>query len=230
MTDAEKLTLPKGVLWDMDGTLVNSEPFWIEGQFVLAKEHGVTWTEEDALATVGTPLPVSASILQAAGIDLPIEAIIRHQIAYVEQSIANAVPWQPGARELLQALGEAGIPCAIVTMAYRSVAEIIVRNSPEGTFQAVVAGDEVTHGKPHAEPYLTGAAKIGVDPAECVAIEDSLIGAMSAEAAGVPILVVPAEKPVPAGPGRSRVASLTEIGLAELARIVNRQPIDTIGD
>lgn len=222
--------LPAGILLDMDGTLVDSEPHWIAGEQKLAALHGTVWTHEDALANVGTPMPVFAAALQARGVPLSIDEIITWLLAYMVEAVSGNVIWRPGAQELLAKLSEAGIPCAIVTMAYRELAEIVVASAPEGIFQALVAGDDVTSGKPHPEPYLTGAARLGVDPAHCVAIEDTLNGTLSAEAAGVPALVVPNVKLVPAAPGRSRVSSLHEIGITELAQIRTGRTIDTIRD
>lgn len=222
--------LPAALLLDMDGTLVDSEPHWMAGEQKLAALYGTVWTHEDALANVGTPMPVFAAALQARGVPLSVDEIISWLLAYMVEAVAEDVIWRPGAPELLAKLNEAGIPCAIVTMAYRELAEIVAASAPAGTFQVVIAGDEVTHGKPHPEPYLTGAARLGVDPAACVAIEDTLNGTLSAEAAGVPVLAVPNVKVVPAAPGRSRVSSLREIGLAELAAIRSGRIIDTIED
>ncbi|MGC4192167.1 MAG: HAD family phosphatase [Thermomicrobiales bacterium] len=218
----------RGVLWDMDGTLVNTEPRWIEGQTLLASEFDVRWTDEDALSTVGKPMPVSAALLRERGVPLTVERIIARQLAHVVASLADGIPWLPGAWELLTVLRDSGIPCALVTMAFRPVAERVVAGAPEGTFAAVVAGDDVTHGKPHPEPYLTGAARLGLDPAGCVAVEDTLNGTLSAEAAGCAMLTVRGVTPVPAAPGRSRVASLTEVSLEVLERIVLGEAIDTL--
>ncbi len=218
----------RGVLLDMDGTLVNTEPHWISGQHALAAEHGVTWTDADAISTIGKPMPVSAALLRERGVGLTVDEIIARQVAHVVRVLEAGIPWLPGALTLLTSLQEAGVPCALVTMAYRPVAERIASGAPAGTFQAVVAGDDVTHGKPHPEPYLTGASRLGVAPGSCVAIEDTLNGTLSAEAAGVPVLVVRGVTMVPASPGRSRVTSLLEIGVADLTAIVRGATIDTL--
>ena len=218
----------RGVLWDMDGTLVNTEPRWIEGQKLLASEFDILWKDEDALSTVGRPMPVSAALLRERGVPLTVEQIIERQLAHVVASLADGIPWLPGAYDLLMALRDSGVPCALVTMAYRPVAERVAAGAPEGTFAAVVAGDDVTHGKPHPEPYLTGADRIGLDPVDCVAVEDTLNGTLSAEAAGCAMLTVRGVTPVPAAPGRSRVASLTEVSPEMLGRIVRGEVIDTL--
>jgi len=110
--------------------------------------------------------------------------------------IREEVPWQPGAMDLLASLNAAAVPCALVTMSYERFVEPVLAALPAGSFAAVVTGDAVTVGKPHPEPYLTAASLLGVDPRDCVAIEDSNTGAKSAEAAGCTVLVVPNHVPV----------------------------------
>ncbi|MGI8483108.1 MAG: HAD family hydrolase, partial [Thermomicrobiales bacterium] len=102
---------------------------------------------------------------------------------------------------------------ALVTMAYKPVALRVAAGAPDGTFQVVVAGDDVQHGKPDPEAYLTACARLGVDPANCVAVEDTLNGTLSAEAAGTKVLVIPIVLTVPVGCNRSRIGALSSIGL-----------------
>jgi len=143
--------------------------------------------------------------------------------------VQQAVPWRPGARELLLALKRAGVPCALVTMSYVRFVEPILAHLPDGTFDVVVTGDQVANGKPHPEPYLTAADLLGVPAAECVAIEDSPTGAASADAAGCRVVVVPAHVPVPVRPGWTELSSLADVDVAVLAAVAvgtdaGRQP------
>ncbi len=133
----------------------------------------------------------------------------------------GAVPWRPGARELLAALREAGVPTALVTMSYRRFVEPVLEQLPAGSFDAVVTGDEVERGKPHPDPYLRAAALLGVPPADCVALEDSPTGAASAEAAGCRVLVVPHHVPVPAGERRAFAPTLSDLGVADLVALAD---------
>ena len=126
------------------------------------------------------------------------------------------MPWRPGAVELLASLQEHGVPCALVTMSYRRFVAPILAALPEGTFAHVVTGDAVLHGKPHPEPYLKAARALGVDPADCLAIEDSNTGARSAEAAGCTVLVVPNHVPVLPGDRRVFVESLSRVDVTGL--------------
>jgi beta-phosphoglucomutase-like phosphatase (HAD superfamily) len=201
---------PAAVLWDMDGTLVDTEPYWIEEEHLLVAEHGGRWTDEDAHSLVGNDLMVSARYLRdVGGVALTPEQIIDRLLERVIARVRVHVPWRPGARELLSELRDLAVPCALVTMSYQNLAQAVVTTLPAGSFRTVVAGDDVENGKPHAEPYLTAAERLGVLPQECVAIEDSLTGVASAEAAKVPVLAVEHLVPVPPGPGRTVTASLT---------------------
>jgi len=201
------------VLWDMDGTLVDTEPYWIETEFALAKKYGGTWSTEHALELVGNDLIESGRyIREHMGIDLEPSEIVEQLLDGVVARVEQAVPWRPGAVELLASLRGAGVPCALVTMSYRRFVEPILAQLPEGTFTAVITGDAVSQGKPHPEPYLKAAAELELDPRDCLAIEDSNTGARSAEAAGCTVLVVPNH--VPVLPGGRRIFRDTLVGVS----------------
>ena len=200
---------PHAVLWDMDGTLVDTEPYWIDVEFELAARHGGAWSHEHALNLVGNDLVESGRyIREHMGIDLEPAQIVEELLDGVVARVADEVPWRPGARDRLEELGEAEIPCALVTMSYRRFVAPILEALPPTTFAAVVTGDAVTRGKPHPEPYLKAAALLGVEPQHCLAVEDSNTGARSAEAAGCTVLVVPNHVPVLDGERRVFADSL----------------------
>ena len=214
-------SLPGAVLWDMDGTLVDTEPSWIAAEYALVAEHGGTWNDEHAHALVGNPLLVSGEYIRRhGGVDLPVEVIVERLVDRVVADVRRSVPWRPGARELLLALRDEGVPCALVTMSWARLVDAVLAELPGDTFAAVVAGDQVRHGKPHPEPYLTAAARLGVAPGECVAIEDSQTGVASAHAAGAAVVAVPNVVPIPPGPGRVVVDTLEGLSPAGLARLV----------
>jgi HAD superfamily hydrolase (TIGR01509 family) len=208
----------------MDGTLVDTEPYWIETEFALAEKYGGTWSDEHALSLVGNDLLESGRyIREHMGIDLEPAEIVEQLLDGVVARVEQQVPWRPGAVELLTALRAADVPCALVTMSYRRFVAPILAQLPADTFADIVTGDAVTFGKPHPEPYLKGAALLGVPPEECVAIEDSNTGARSAEAAGCTVLVVPNHVPVLPGERRVFVQSLVGIGPADLRTLANGQ-------
>ena len=213
---------PAAVLWDMDGTLVDTEPYWIEVEFELAATYGGTWSQEHALALVGNDLLASGRyIREHMGLALEPEKIVELLLDGVVAKVEQHVPWCPGARELLLSLHAAGVPLALVTMSYERFVAPILLELPPSTFSVVVTGDQVTHGKPHPEPYLTAAAALGVVPQDCVAIEDSNTGTRSAEAAGCQVLVVPNHVPVADGVGRHLRDDLTGVTLEDLGALLS---------
>ena len=213
--------LPAAVLWDMDGTLVETEPYWMATEHEIAEAHGATWTHEDAMRLVGNDLLTSGAYIKAKlGLEQSAEEVVELLLDGVVAQVHHAVPWRPGARELLLELHDAGVPCALVTMSYQRLVAPILEHLPPETFRVIVTGDMVDNGKPHPEAYLTAAAALGVEPAECIAIEDSPTGAMSAEAAGCRVLVVPNHVEVPEGPRRVFRASLDDVTPGELGSLV----------
>jgi HAD superfamily hydrolase (TIGR01509 family) len=208
---------PAAVLWDMDGTLVDTEPYWIACEFDLVAQYGGSWSLEHAHNLVGGALLESGEYLREhGGVALTAEEIVDRLLDGVVARVREHIPWRPGAQDLLQQLVADGIPCALVTMSYRRLAEAVLAGLPPGTFATVVAGDDVRNGKPHPEPYLTAAARLGVDPVDCVAVEDSPTGVASAEAAGVPVLAVTHLIPIPDAPGRHVVGTLEGLTSGDL--------------
>lgn len=208
---------PAAVLWDMDGTLVDTEPYWIETEFALAEKYGGTWSEAHAINLVGNDLLDSALyIREHMGIALQPSEIVEHLLDGVVARVEDTVPWRPGALQVLADLREEGVPCALVTMSWRRFVAPILASLPEGTFTTIVTGDSVAHGKPHPAPYLKAASELGLDPADCLAVEDSNTGARSAESAGCVVLCVPNHVPLLEGKRRVFADTLDGIGVAGL--------------
>jgi HAD superfamily hydrolase (TIGR01509 family) len=210
----------EAVLWDMDGTLVDTEPYWLEAERGIVEAHGGVWSDEDSQAVIGSAMMHSAQyIREKGGVDLPPEWIVEQLLDSVVCRVGRETPWRPGARELLADLRSRHVPCALVTMSYERLVAPVLAQLPKGSFDVVVTGDSVERGKPHPEPYLHAAGLLGVDPARCLAIEDSNTGTQSAEAAGCLVLVV--ENHVTVEPGERRVFLPTLAGVAadDLLRI-----------
>jgi HAD superfamily hydrolase (TIGR01509 family) len=191
---------PAAVLWDMDGTLVDTEPYWLTAETELVHAWGGEWTLDDGLGLVGSSLERSSLIIASRGVQLEPDEIIQLLTDRVISQLADAVPWRPGARELLLGLQEAEVPTALVTMSIRRMADYIAEAAGFPAFDAVIAGDEVVNGKPDPEPYLRAAQALGVDPTDCIAVEDSEFGVASAVASGATTLAVPLHLPLPASP------------------------------
>lgn len=221
---ADPHALPAAVLWDMDGTLVDSEPYWMAEEESLVADAGGVWRHEDALELVGNDLLVSATIiLERSPVTGTPQSVVQRLLSGVVERMTEAMPWRPGAQELLAALVEQGVPCALVTMSWAPLADVLLERLPAGTFAAVVTGDQVRLGKPHPEPYLEAARRLEVEPADCVAVEDSPTGAASSTRAGVPTVVVPHIVEVPEMAGAVQLPTLAGLdphGLTAAARAV----------
>ncbi|MGW1347473.1 HAD family hydrolase [Kribbella sp. NPDC002412] len=203
----------QAVLWDMDGTLVDSEKVWAEVQIELLASLGAVWTVEDCMTLVGSDLRDAVQVWMARIPDGVITAdeLAERMFGAVVDALRRDVEFRPGAIELLQALRKADVPCALVSASYRVMIDAVLPHLPPDPFDVIVAGDEVVNGKPHPEPYLTAAAKLGVDPAQCVVIEDSNTGTEAGTAAGAYVVAVPQWVTIPEAPRRLVLDSLEPI-------------------
>lgn len=176
----------------MDGTLVDTEPYWMAAETALVESFGGSWSHEDALQLVGRGLSDSAAILQNSGVAMEPDAIVSHLTDVVQEALrTQGVPFRPGARELLRDLRETGIPTGLVTMSLRRMALSVVDLIQFEAFDVIVAGDDVDNPKPHPEPYLQAAALLDVDIADAIVIEDSPTGVRAGLASGALTLAVP---------------------------------------
>lgn len=215
---------PAAVLFDMDGTLVDSEKLWDVALQELAEEYAGTISTAARHAMVGTSMAVSMRILHDdLGQPWRDPAL---STAWIERRILElfrtGLRWRPGALALLRAVRAAGIPTALVTSSGRQLVEVALDTLGRDSFDVVVCGDEVDAAKPHPEPYLTAARLLGVPIERCVAIEDSPTGVTSALTAGAAVLAVPVEVPVPATDGVHLLESLTAADLELLAALLGR--------
>lgn len=211
------MTTPQAVLWDMDGTLVDSEPYWIAAETELIASYGGTWTHEDALQVVGLGLLDSAGIIRSRDVDMEPQAIVDHLTAEViRRTQTSGVPFRPGARELLLGLRDAGVKTALVTMSLHRMARAVVDLIDFPAFDLIVAGDDVERPKPFPDPYLQAARALGVDIRDCVALEDSPNGLRSAIASGATAL------------GVENLLSLEGLGAAEVWKGLDGRGVDDL--
>ncbi|BDU07188.1 HAD family hydrolase [Nocardia cyriacigeorgica] len=224
-------TRPAGVLWDMDGTLLDSEKLWDVAVRDLAVELGSRMTDELRRSLIGASGPNALRIVfTGLGLD-PEPAAMRAAGEFLERRVtelmAEPIPWRPGAKDALAMVRAAGVPSALVTNTKRSLAEFGLDTLGREYFDASVCGDEVPHGKPEPDVYLRAAELLGLDPETCVAVEDSPTGVAAAEAAGCAVLVVPCEIAVPEAPTRTQRDSLVALTMADLREVLNtRYPAD----
>jgi HAD superfamily hydrolase (TIGR01509 family) len=212
----------------MDGTIVDTEQYWIEAEYALVAAYGGTWSEQKSLQLVGQSLVYSAGILQETGVGLGTREIIDTLTAHVVRRVRESVPWRPGARELLDELHAAGVRCALVTMSEAPLAREIVNSLPKPYFEFVVTGDTVAQGKPHPEAYLTAVELLQqqdpeLDVLHCVALEDSAPGVAAAVASGVPTVAIPHIAPLPDDPRRATWDTLAGRTVADLQDVITRR-------
>lgn len=216
----------QAVLWDMDGTLVDSESLWsitmaelaahLGGELSAATREDLTGSSLRRTVTtvrreVGVPDPDDV-----AGVDRDGRWLLDRTLTV----FAEGLPWRPGAREALAAVRASGLRTALVTSTYRELTEVALDTIGRGFFDVTVCGDEVAATKPDPAPYLRATELLGVDPAGCVAVEDSPTGTASAAAAGASVLVVPAEVDVPAGERRTFRGSLEDLTVDDLRSLL----------
>ncbi|MSZ19622.1 MAG: HAD-IA family hydrolase [Actinobacteria bacterium] len=211
------MQLPAAVLWDMDGTLIDSEPYWMKSEGAFASANNSNWTEQDGLSLVGMSLYDSSKIIKdKVGSDLAPEEIIQHLTDEVSAQLRQEILWRPGAKELLMLLRKKNVKTALVTMSMRRMAQQVVDAIGFDAFDVIVAGDDVLHGKPHPEAYLKAAELLNVRAQDCVAFEDSISGLRSAEAAGTKAVGVQNIVEIPAEPGRILWPTLEGVTISDL--------------
>lgn len=217
---------PAAVLWDLDGTLLDSEKLWDIPLFELTEKLGGQLSAATRQRMVGTNVLVTLHLLYAeVGIESPSADQLADSAAWIERRMAEVfrgeLPWRPGAAGALAAVRASGVPTALVTSTERGLTEIALDTIGRSMFDVSVCGDEVDGlNKPLPEPYLKAARLLGVDPTACVAVEDSPTGTAAAVAAGCTVLVVPCEVPVEPGERRVFRESLEGVDLAVLSGIL----------
>ncbi|WP_231122060.1 HAD family hydrolase [Motilibacter peucedani] len=212
------------MFFDMDGTLVSSEELWFESELAICSELGGVWTEADQEAALGGQLTTTAAMLlaRAGRDDMGVDEVAQWMLTDMERRLRTSpVHWMPGARELLESVRAAGVPCALVTASYRSLADAVLDAVGHDRFDTTVAGDEVPNMKPAPDAYLEAARRLGVDPRGCVVIEDSPTGVRAGEAAGCAVLAVPSLGSVEPAPTRTLVGSLEQVDLDFLRGLVD---------
>ncbi|MFB7274376.1 HAD family hydrolase [Streptomyces sp. NPDC056244] len=209
---------PAAVLFDMDGTLVDTEVLWWESVEEVAAGLGHRLSAADAPQVVGRAVAdTAAHLIRVAGGGRA-DTVAAELAGSFFRRVEAGAPLRPGARSLLAGLERAGVPFALVSASPRAVVDSVVAGSlADAGFAFTLSADDTVRTKPHPDPYLAAAERLGVPPGACVAVEDSPDGTASAQAAGCAVLVVPSLLPVEPAPGRYFARSLEEVDLGVLS-------------
>ncbi|GHB53016.1 hydrolase [Streptomyces cirratus] len=212
------------VLFDMDGTLVDTEVLWWETTEETAAGLGHRLGDADAPEVVGRAVEdTAAHLVRVCGAGDAEEVGAALTEGFLRRVRAGAPP-RPGARRLLSALEAGGVPFALVSASPRLVVDAVLEGPLAGVpFALTVSADDTALTKPHPDPYRAAAERLGADPAGCVAVEDSPDGAASGEAAGCAVLVVPSLLPVPRSPARTFARTLEDVTVDVLRECVTRR-------
>jgi HAD superfamily hydrolase (TIGR01509 family) len=205
------------ILFDLDGVLVDSEIWWDEVRMDFARRHGRTWTADDRRAVMGANSRQWARTMrERLRLDVAESDIERDIVeGVVARYRAEGPPVIQGAVETVRRLAPHW-PVGVASSAHRAVIDAALdATGLTDVFGVVVSSDDVEHGKPEPDVYLEAARRLGVEPAACLVVEDSLPGVRSAKAAGMTVVLVPNEA-VPPADGATELANLVLPNLVQL--------------
>ena len=212
----------EAVLWDMDGTLIDSEPLWIEEERRLMESLGIEWTDEDARYCLGGPMVrVDEYMRQRSGQDFQPGVLWSRLLEMVEARFSGPLPFAPGALELLEELERIGTPLALVSASPRNLIDQAMNSFGKDRFNVIVSNNDVRMPKPDPEGYLLAAERLQVDIRRTLIIEDSIPGIGAAQAAGAFVLGIAHFSELPESPRTIQRLSLKGLSVSALGELFN---------
>jgi HAD superfamily hydrolase (TIGR01509 family) len=205
------------ILFDMDGTLIDSEPLWLKTEIEVMAEVGCHWDEQDQINCLGGPAERTERYMQERSQNIkPYGYFINRLHEVMRARITNELDLIPNALSLLKECKDAGIKTALVTASSRDLMTIVLKRFPPGTFDVVVSGDDVEKSKPDPAPYLLAAKQLSVDVLKCLVLEDSLTGVQSGLSSGAKVIGIPHLVQMSEHPNLRVISSLDEITLSDI--------------
>lgn len=177
----------KAVIFDLDGVLVDTEALSREANRKVMKEYGTELTQEEKRKAIGRPdLEIFRDALEARGLDLKPEELTREKDRIYLELIKGRVRPLPGAREILERLKEKGIPFAIASSGTPAkIRGSLTETGLIGLINTIVSANDISRGKPYPDIFLKAAEKLGMEPGDCLVVEDAEAGIEAAKAAGM---------------------------------------------
>lgn len=205
------------ILFDMDGTLIDSEPIWLEAEIEVMAELGFRWDQADQINCLGGPMDRTEKYMQERSNNIkPYGYFGRKLEEVMEIKLAQKLELLPNALNLLDQCKNLLIPVALVTASTGKLMRSALTKFPKGIFNAVVSCDDVVKTKPDPAPYLLAAEKLKVDISQCVVFEDSLTGVESALRSGAQVIAIPHLVTMPLDPNLRVIDSLTQIDIKQV--------------
>jgi HAD superfamily hydrolase (TIGR01509 family) len=205
------------ILFDMDGTLIDSEPLWLEAEIEIMEELGCNWDQQDQINCLGGPIDKTENYMQDRSNNIkPVGYFTKKLDDVMEQKLSTKLDLIPNALEIINECKRSELKIALVTASSGRLMRAVLKRFPVGIFDTLVSYDDVERSKPDPEPYLLAAKTLGVDITNCVVLEDSLTGVRSGLSAGAQVIGIPHLVKMPSNPNLRVVESLSEINMDRL--------------
>lgn len=205
------------ILFDMDGTLVDSEPLWLQAECEVMESVGVSWSAQDQLSTLGGPRERTEKIMQEKSKNIKPYGFFGEQLDILMlQKLQTQLQVLPNAIDLINECRNFGLKIALVTASGGQLMRTVLNNFPTNFFDVTISADDVERSKPDPAPYLLAAERLGVKIEDCVVVEDSITGVTSGLNSGAQVIGIPHLVSLPDHKNLRIVDNLTQLSVKKL--------------
>ena len=205
------------ILFDMDGTIIDSEPLWLQAEIQVMAEWGCHWDEQDQINCLGGPMERTEKYMQEkSGNVKPYGYFGQRLNEVMKLKFVKDLELIPNALELITKSKEAGLKTALVTASGRELMNSALTRFPESSFDIAISRDDVANSKPHPEPYLMAAEKLKVKITECLVLEDSMTGVRAGLDSGAQVVAISHIIPIANEKNLRVISNLSEITFKQL--------------